>query len=166
MFQQDLVTVLIGTFGFKDELELALKWEWNLLVLHYGKPKYWKGQWSVKINWNQGRECCQELFFHLKQSHFSSFSDDHPCFSSRVFNSIQLLETIHVLDSKSERAGKLETVRRATMNKIGRFSKQDIRALCPSLSISSIEGALRKMVAEGELKREGNGKNIRYFRLK
>ena len=60
----------------------------------------------------------------------------------------------------------LETVRRATMNKSGRFSKQDIRELCPSLSISSIEGALRKMVAEGELKREGNGKNIRYFRLK
>ena len=60
----------------------------------------------------------------------------------------------------------LETVRRATMNKIGRFSKQDIRELCPSLSISSIEGALRKMVAEGELKREGNGKNIRYFRQK
>ena len=60
----------------------------------------------------------------------------------------------------------LEIVRRATMNKIGRFSKQDIRELCPSLSISSIEGALRKLVAEGEIKREGNGKNIRYFRLK
>lgn len=92
MFQQDVVTVLISTFGFKDELELALKWEWILLVLHYGKPKYWKGQWSLRINWNQGRECCQELFFHLKQSHISSFSDDHPCFSSRGFNSIQLLE--------------------------------------------------------------------------
>ena len=50
----------------------------------------------------------------------------------------------------------LETVRRATMNKIGRFSKQDIRELCPSLSISSIEGALRKMVATGEIRREGN----------
>ena len=60
----------------------------------------------------------------------------------------------------------LETVRRATMNKIGRFSKQDIRELCPSLSISSIEGALRKLVAEREIKREGNGKNIKYFRLK
>lgn len=32
----------------------------------------------------------------------------------------------------------LETVRRATMNKIGRFTKQNIRELCPSLSISSI----------------------------
>lgn len=60
----------------------------------------------------------------------------------------------------------LETVRRATMNKIGRFTKQDIRELCPFLSISSIEGALRKLVASGELKREGSGKNICYFRLK
>ena len=60
----------------------------------------------------------------------------------------------------------LETVRLATQNKIGRFSKQDIRELCPSLSISSIEGALRKMVAFGELKREGSGKNTCYLRLK
>ena len=60
----------------------------------------------------------------------------------------------------------LEMVRRATMNKIGRFKKQDIMELCPSLSISSVEGALRKLVAEGELKREGNGKNTTYFRLK
>jgi len=60
----------------------------------------------------------------------------------------------------------LEMVRRATMNKIGRFKKQDIMELCPSLSISSVEGALRKLVAEGELAREGNGKNICYYRLK
>ena len=60
----------------------------------------------------------------------------------------------------------LETVRRATMEKVGRFTKQDIRELCPSLSISSIEGALRKLVASGELKREGTGKTICYYRLK
>lgn len=60
----------------------------------------------------------------------------------------------------------LETVRRATQLKIGRFTKQDIRELCPALSISSIEGALRKMVASDELKREGSGRNICYFRLK
>lgn len=60
----------------------------------------------------------------------------------------------------------LETVRRATNQKIGRFSKQDVRELCPSLSISSIEGALKKLVESGEIKREGNGKNIRYFRIK
>ena len=60
----------------------------------------------------------------------------------------------------------IEMVRRATMNKIGRFNKRDIMELCPSLSISSVEGALRKLVAEGELAREGNGKNTCYYRLK
>jgi len=63
-----------------------------------------------------------------------------------------------------EKLPALEVVRKATRSKIGRFSKQDIRELCPSLSISSIEGALRKLVASGELKREGNGKNICYYR--
>jgi Fic family protein len=58
----------------------------------------------------------------------------------------------------------LDMVRLASMNKIGRFSKQDIRELCPSLSISSVEGALRKLVDSGELKREGHGKNTYYYR--
>ena len=59
----------------------------------------------------------------------------------------------------------LETVRLASRNRIGRFTKQDIRELCPALSLSSVEGALRKMVADGELKREGRGKNTCYIRL-
>ena len=60
----------------------------------------------------------------------------------------------------------LDTVRLAAQNKIGRFTKQDIRELCPSLSVSSVEGALRKLVASGELQREGQGKNICYYRTK
>lgn len=60
----------------------------------------------------------------------------------------------------------IEMVRRASLNKLGRFTKQDIRELCPSLSVSAIEGALRKMVEDGEIKREGNGKNICYYRLR
>ena len=58
----------------------------------------------------------------------------------------------------------LEMVRLASRNKIGHFTKQDIRELCPSLSVSSVEGALRKLVASGELKREGSGKNTFYYR--
>ena len=58
----------------------------------------------------------------------------------------------------------LEMVRLASQNKIGHFTKQDIRELCPSLSVSSVEGALRKLVASGELKREGSGKNTFYYR--
>lgn len=59
----------------------------------------------------------------------------------------------------------LEMVNRASKNKIGRFKKQDIRELCPTLSDSSIEGALRKLVSAGELQREGKGKNTCYYRL-
>ena len=64
-----------------------------------------------------------------------------------------------------EKLSALDTVRRACLNKIGRFTKQDIRELCPSLSLSSVEGALRKLMLSGELKREGKGKNTYYYRL-
>ena len=65
-----------------------------------------------------------------------------------------------------EKLPAIDMVRNATLNKIGRFTKQDIREQCPSLSLSSVEGALRKMVAAGELKREGAGKSTCYIRLK
>lgn len=65
-----------------------------------------------------------------------------------------------------EKLTAIEIVRKATMYKIGRFTKQDIRELCPSLSVSSIEVSLRKLVEAGELKREGNGKGTCYYRIK
>ena len=58
----------------------------------------------------------------------------------------------------------IDMVRKASEQKIGRFTKQDIRELIPSLSLSSVEGALRKMVANGELIREGAGRNTKYYR--
>ena len=60
----------------------------------------------------------------------------------------------------------IEIVRKATQNKIGRFTKQDIRELCSSLSLSSVEGARHKLAASGELKREGAGRSTCYLRLK
>ena len=62
-----------------------------------------------------------------------------------------------------EKMPALEMVRRASQNKLGKFNKQNIRELCPSLSDSSIEVALRKLVAFGELKREAKGKNTFYY---
>ena len=58
----------------------------------------------------------------------------------------------------------VETVRKATQQKIGKFSKQEIYELCPSLSRSSVEGGLRKMVEAGELQKEGNGRATKYYR--
>ena len=63
----------------------------------------------------------------------------------------------------TEASNYYDVLRQTSMERAGRFAKQDIRELCPSLSISSIEGVLRKLVASGELKREGAGKNISIF---
>lgn len=64
------------------------------------------------------------------------------------------------------KASAVEMVQKAIMLKIGKFSKQDIIELCPSLSLSSIEGSLRKLVDSGEIKRNGIGKSIFYYRIK
>ena len=60
----------------------------------------------------------------------------------------------------------LETVRKAAANRIGRFTKQDIMEQCPALSVSSVEGALRKMIAAGEIAREGKGRSTCYVHTK
>lgn len=60
----------------------------------------------------------------------------------------------------------INMVRKATLNQIGGFTKQDSRELCPSISVSSNEGVLRKLVKAGELKREARGKGTYYVRLK
>ena len=65
-----------------------------------------------------------------------------------------------------EKLPAIDMVRKAALNTIGRFTKHDIREQCPSLSLSSVEAALRKMVASGELKREGTGKSTCYIHLK
>ena len=63
-----------------------------------------------------------------------------------------------------EKLPAIEMVRKAMLQKIGRFTNQDIRELCPSLSVSSVEGALRRMTAQNELRRKGSGKSICYYR--
>jgi Fic family protein len=65
-----------------------------------------------------------------------------------------------------EKLPAVELVRKAVGQKLGRFTKQDIRELCPSLSVSSIEGSLRQLIAEGEINREGIGRATKYIRLK
>lgn len=113
------------------------------------KDLYYNALGQTQIGWHEGTEDAVPFIKYLLGTVLSAYKD----FEERF----ELVKT---------KLPALETVRRATLNKIGRFTKQDIRELCPSLSISSIEGALRKLVASGELKREGSGKSICYFRIK
>ena len=113
------------------------------------KDLYYDVLSQAQIGWHEGTEDVVPFIKYLLGTILSAYKDFEDRFA--------LVET---------KLPALETVRRATMEKVGRFTKQDIRELCPSLSISSIEGALRKLVASGELKREGAGKNTCYYRLK
>ena len=113
------------------------------------KDLYYAALRQAQEGWHEGTEDAVPFIKYLLGIILSAYRDFEDRFS--------LVE---------QKKPALETVRQATLSKIGRFSKQDIRELCPALSVSSIEGALRKLVASGELKREGNGKNTCYYRLK
>lgn len=113
------------------------------------KDLYYAALRQAQEGWHEGTEDAVPFIKYLLGIILSAYRDFEERFS--------LVE---------QKKPALETVRQATLNKIGRFSKQDIRELCPALSVSSIEGALRKLVASGELKREGNGKSTCYYRLK
>ena len=139
-----LTTLLLYRSGFYVGKYISLE-----AKIAVNKDLYYDALAKAQNGWHEGNSDAVPFIKYLLGTILAAYKDFEDRFA--------LVET---------KLPALETVRRATMNKIGRFSKQDIRELCPSLSISSIEGALRKLVAEGEIKREGNGKNIKYFRLK
>lgn len=139
-----LTTLLLYRNGFYVGKYISLEAK---IAKH--KDLYYDALGQAQIGWHEGTEDAVPFIKYLLGTVLSAYKD----FEERF----ELVET---------KLPALETVRKATLNKIGRFTKQDIRELCPSLSISSIEGALRKLVASGELKREGSGKSICYFRIK
>ena len=139
-----LTTLLLYRSGFYVGKYISLE-----AKIAKNKDLYYDALGQAQIGWHDGTEDVVPFIKYLLGTILSAYKDFEDRFA--------LVEA---------KLPALETVRRATMNKVGRFTKQDIRELCPSLSISSIEGALRKLVASGELKREGAGKNICYYRLK
>lgn len=139
-----LTTLLLYRNGFYVGKYISLE-----AKIAKNKDLYYAALRQAQEGWHEGTEDAVPFIKYLLGIILSAYRDFEDRFS--------LVE---------QKKPALETVRQATLNKIGRFSKQDIRKLCPALSVSSIEGALRKLVASGELKREGNGKSTCYYRLK
>ena len=97
---------------------------------------YYDALGEAQTGWHEGTEDAVPFIKYLLGTILAAYKDFEDRFA--------LVET---------KLSALEMVSRASMNKLGRFTKQDIRELCSSLSVSSVEGALRKLVASGELKR-------------
>ena len=139
-----LTTLLLYRNGFYVGKYVSLE-----AKIAKNKDLYYNALGQAQIGWHEGTEDAVPFIKYLLGTILAAYKDFEERFA--------LVET---------KLPALVVVRRATMTKIGRFTKQDIREMCPSLSVSSIEGALRKLVSFGELKREGAGKNICYYRLK
>lgn len=137
-----LTTLLLYRSGFYVGKYISLE-----AKIERHKDLYYDALAASQIGWHEAKDDPVPFIKYLLSTIIAAYRDFEDRFS--------LVET---------KRSALDKVRLAAQNKIGRFTKQDIRELCPSLSVSSIEGALRKMVEFGELRREGNGKNTHYFR--
>ncbi len=137
-----LTTLLLYRSGFYVGKYISLE-----AKIAQRKDLYYDALAASQIGWHEGTDDPVPFIKYLLSTILAAYRD----FEDRFV----LVET---------KRSALDTVRLATQNKIGRFTKQDIRELCPSLSLSSVEGSLRKMVEGGELKREGKGKGTFYLR--
>ncbi len=138
-----LTTLLLYRSGFYVGRYISLE-----AKIAQNKDLYYEALKKAQNGWHEGEEDVVPLIKYFLGTILAAYKD----FEDRF-------EII------GEKLPALEMVRKATENKIGKFSKQDIRELCPSLSISSIEGSLRTLVEEGELMRGGSGKATYYVRL-
>lgn len=138
-----LTTLLLYQNGFYIGKYISLE-----AKISKNKDLYYSALSQSQTGWHEGKEDALPFIKYILGTILASYKD----FEERT----SLVQ---------EKLPALEMVRMASKSKIGRFNKQDIRELCPTLSDSSIEGALRKLVAAVELKKEGKGKSTCYFRL-
>ena len=138
-----LTTLLLYRNGFYVGKYISLE-----AKIAKNKDLYYDALGASQTGWHEGTDDPTPFIKYILGTILAAYRDFEERFS--------------IVEIKSSA---LDMVRKATQMKIGKFTKQDIRELCPSLSVSSIEGAIRKMIALKEIKREGTGRSIFYIRL-
>ncbi|MDB1145190.1 MAG: Fic family protein [Alcaligenaceae bacterium] len=111
------------------------------------KDLYYEVLRSSGVNWHTGKENPLPFIKYLLGTILSAYKD----FEERCL----IVE---------EKVPAIDRVRKVITYQMGRFNKQDIIKMCPSLSMSSIEGSLRTLLSLGEIKRYGVGKSTYYTR--
>lgn len=139
-----LTTLLLYRNGFYVGRYISLE-----AKISKHKDLYYDSLGASQNGWHEGQEDVTPFIKYLLSTILSAYKD----FGARF----EIIEG---------NLPAVEIVKKAVQNKIGKFTKQDIIELCPSLSTSSIEGSLRKLIESGDIKRNGAGKSIYYIRLK
>ena len=139
-----LTTLLLYRSGFNVGKYISLE-----AKIAKNKDLYYDALRRSQDGWHEGNEDVIPFIKYLLGTILAAYKDFEDRFS--------IVE---------EKLPAVEIVRKATLTKIGKFTKRDIIELCPSLSLSSVEGSLRKLVQAGEIKKEGVGKGTFYYRVK
>lgn len=139
-----LTTLLLYRSGFYVGKYISLE-----AKIAGNKELYYESLGKAQASWHEGTEDVIPFIKYLLGTILAAYKD----FEERF----EIVE---------EKLPAIEMVRKAILLKIGKFTKQDIMELCPTLSISSVEGALRKLVKEGDIGRGGTGKSTYYVRMK
>ena len=139
-----LTTLLLYRCGFSVGKYVSLE-----AKIANNKDLYYDALYASQQGWHEGKDNATPFIKYLLSTIFSAYVD----FEDRM-------------DLVSDNSSALSIVKSATGNKLGKFTKAELMELCPSLSVSSIEKALKELVIQQYIQKLGNGKNTYYVRLK
>lgn len=111
------------------------------------KNLYYDALEQSQKDWEKGKDNPESFIKYLLGIIISAYRD----FEERV----------EIISSK---VPAIEMVKKAISTMFGKFTKSQMVELCPSLSVKSIESALKRLTDEGIIKKCGTGKNTFYIR--
>lgn len=137
-----LTTLLLYRSGFYVGKYISLEKK-----IANNKELYYDALGLSQKDWYEDKDDPTPFIKYLLGTILSAYKD----FEERV-------ETIEV------KLPAIDTVRKAINNKLGKFTKQDILELCPSLASSTVEASLNKLVLNNEIIKKGAGKSTVYYK--
>ena len=111
------------------------------------KDLYYDALSAAQVGWHEGKDDPSAFVKYILGTVISAYRD----FEDRM-------------ELVSEKLSALEMVRKVVRSQIGKITKSQVLSLCPSLSASSVEAALKKLVQSGELTKQGGGRSTFYVR--
>lgn len=138
-----LTTLLLYRSGFQIGKFISLESK-----ISKNKDLYYEALRQSGIDWHEAKEKALPFIKYILSTILASYKD--------------LEDRYSLVENKLPA---IEIVIKALESKIGKFNKQDVLELCPSLSLSSVEGSIRKLVKVGKLARYGSGRATYYIKI-
>lgn len=137
-----LTTLLLYRCGYFVGKYISLE-----LKIAKTKNLYYNALEKSQKDWDTGKDNPESFIKYLLGTIISAYRD----FEERV-------------DIVISKFTAIEMVKKAISSIIGKFTKSQIAELCPSLSVKSIENALKKLASANFIEKQGSGKNTYYIR--